>query len=496
MLTINCIHCGQRFGVAEHLHGKKVACTTCGGRISIPRLIDSSDDVDETGIRLKPLVDRPPPSRLLATEFEPAKKGNVIVVVACLVGALAIACLVLGIAATFAWNTITDLAEGGSSTSGQLANTGSDPSESVNATSEPPTVPDRFVFRPTFMTNRGTAEAGTAFIVMLPDKNVPIALTAIHLLGPAGGLDRDVPGAEVPEVTQRVILEECFNSEIQLDIGSMALSIPPAAPLNSPSLAGDIAAFWITGSAKVTALPIAERDPVKGERIWLAGPVIGGAPRTRRLHAARVHSFEEGNLYFQYDNPAIELRATSGAPVLNANGQVVAINLGGGQMNGNVIGVGNPVSRFRPHLVQAAANPPAVPAEQATIAATPPVVTGEITEDPTLAKRKAIYVAAKTNEMRYKRGLATRERLEQSMLDRMRSSGSNQAMEGMRRMHDSAKKHLAESYEQGIDSLCSRYDITRKELDKILAEGDAAVWNVPGGGALMERIPGRPTIAR
>ena len=87
--------------------------------------------------------------------------------------------------------------------------------------------------------------------------------------------------------------------------------------------------------------------------MWLAAQVLDGAPPTERLHAARtgdVPSSATSDLNYEFENPDIDHRATSGAPILNGDGDVVAINLG--------LGFANPVVRFRYYLEKAANESP------------------------------------------------------------------------------------------------------------------------------------------
>ena len=60
---------------------------------------------------------------------------------------------------------------------------------------------------------------------------------------------------------------------------------------------------------------------------------------------ATVRGIDQGWLLYGFDE-RIELRATSGAAVVNAQGQVVAVHAGGGEENGQVVGVGTPVTKF------------------------------------------------------------------------------------------------------------------------------------------------------
>jgi hypothetical protein len=219
----------------------------------------------------------------------------------------------------------------------------------------PPTVPDHCLFRPTFNTQSGEITAGTAFPVQMPGHARPIIITAIHLLGPSGGMPFDVPPPLIGRMIKGVVLEDLFDERHEVDIGSDPLIIAEAGPSGRPSKAGDIVAFWASKDGALQPLTLARALPEEGERVWLAASLVGGAPASQRLHAATVAAVDDkGEYIYAFDNPQLELRATSGAPVLNSAGEVVAINLGGGQNGNKIFGFGNPVTRFRPFLEAAA----------------------------------------------------------------------------------------------------------------------------------------------
>jgi hypothetical protein len=216
---------------------------------------------------------------------------------------------------------------------------------------DPPSVAAGFVVKPTFDTTLGNITAGTAFAVKLPGQSRPLILTSIHLLGPSGGLPRDVPATEVPQVMKGLTLKDCFDASISVGKAGDPIVIPDAAPFDKPSKAGDILAFW--GPVDTTLKPsrLASTTPAKGERVWLAASLREGAPPTQRLHPATIIEIDEnGDLVYRFDNPKLSIRGTSGAPVLNAAGEVVAINWGGGSDEKGMFGCGNPVERFAPQL--------------------------------------------------------------------------------------------------------------------------------------------------
>ncbi len=222
---------------------------------------------------------------------------------------------------------------------------------------KPPAAPPGFVFGQTFVTDTGQIGAGTGFFARLPDYPRPILLTALHVLGPAGGLPKDVLPTEVPKVVKRLQLQDCFDATRTLSFTSEPLVIPEAAPLGKEGKAGDILAFWAPAKAKVHVLSLAAEAPKKGDPLWLVALVAEG-PREQRLHPATMEGLtDQGGYTYWFDDPKLtkrSMRGTSGAPVINAQGRLVAIHSGSGEQDGKLFGGGNPVERFKPYLEAAA----------------------------------------------------------------------------------------------------------------------------------------------
>jgi hypothetical protein len=219
------------------------------------------------------------------------------------------------------------------------------------ADSKPPVVPPGSLFRPDFFTTAGPVQAGTAFAARLRGSEYPLILSSLHLLGPAGGLPDDLPAEQVPQLWQGLDLSDCVSGESIKRLAGEGLLIAEAKPFPESSPRGDVIAYQPSSVLNFRPFPLADSMPRAGETVWLVSEVIGSQSLT---HRATVRGIERGWLAYEFAEGTLELRATSGAPVLNTAGQVVAINAGGRQGNGVTIGMGSPVDRFYDQLQRAA----------------------------------------------------------------------------------------------------------------------------------------------
>ncbi|XZE54356.1 hypothetical protein SH139x_000316 [Planctomycetaceae bacterium SH139] len=217
--------------------------------------------------------------------------------------------------------------------------------------SKPPVVPPGALFRPSFFTAAGPVQAGTAFAARLRGSEYPLILSSLHLLGPAGGLPDDLPAEQVPQLWQGLDLSDCVSGQSIQRLAGEGLLIAEAKPFPESSPRGDVIAYQPSSVLNFRPFPLADSMPRAGETVWLVSEVIGSQSLT---HRATVRGIERGWLAYEFAEGTLELRATSGAPVLNAAGQVVAINAGGRQGNGVTIGMGSPVDRFYDQLQRAA----------------------------------------------------------------------------------------------------------------------------------------------
>jgi hypothetical protein len=190
----------------------------------------------------------------------------------------------------------------------------------------------RFVaLRPLFVPRKGAAfRAGTAVAVRLKPGDQPILLTALHLFGPAGGLDRDLAPAELDGAIREVLLLPMGGKKPIAAARGAVRKSGAKLPAEGLDVKNDLAAFRLAPRARVNALPLAAADPRMGEWVWIVGDTVDHEPETQRMFAGQVMMVSpEGAMVRLKER--FSPQAFSGAPVINARAEVVGLLIGGGE---------------------------------------------------------------------------------------------------------------------------------------------------------------------
>ncbi|MBX3735383.1 MAG: trypsin-like peptidase domain-containing protein [Candidatus Didemnitutus sp.] len=203
-----------------------------------------------------------------------------------------------------------------------------------------PNPPGDVVFKPTFLTGYDSLTAGTGFLVRID--GAPVFVTAHHLFGPAAGLERDLSPTEAKNFVSALAASSMDHPSLIL-VSSEMMFIPAAKAFDQRDAAHDIAAFRLSNYHGAT-LVISAVSPKVGEKVYLLARPRG--EQELRLLSAVVSRVGKASIEYSYDQSGMNLAGTSGAPILNDKGEVVAINLGGGDLKGKVFGFGNPSTSF------------------------------------------------------------------------------------------------------------------------------------------------------
>lgn len=220
----------------------------------------------------------------------------------------------------------------------------------AGAMADPPKTVADTICRPTFELKDRSLSAGTAFLMESGVAKQPLVLvTAHHLLGPMGGLPAEVAWNDVPKSVKRASCQS-IATPAQSWTGA-PLAIPGAASFNNQTQDGlrDIALLTVQGKPAPKPLKLAPALPKTGDTVWLVAQILSGAPKDKLLFKAKVVKVQDLALNYLVEDPdgTFELRATSGAPVVNERGEVVAVNIAGSRVaeGFNVAGVSGNVVR-------------------------------------------------------------------------------------------------------------------------------------------------------
>ncbi|HXI70130.1 MAG TPA: trypsin-like peptidase domain-containing protein [Verrucomicrobiae bacterium] len=222
------------------------------------------------------------------------------------------------------------------------------------------------VFKPTFLTGYDSLTAGTGFVLRFD--NSFVFVTAHHLFGPAAGLDKDLTPEEAKDYAA-ALAATAMDVRSHLLMSTNMLLIPSAKAFSQVDASKDVAVFLLPGY-NGKSLAIAKQIPKPGDAIYLYARPRG--EDSLKIIPGKVARNSSTSLEYFYDDGKFNFAGTSGAPVLNDAGEVVGINLGGGESKGRQFGFANPVQSFGP-LISAAIKSEANQApKQTPVVVTPP----------------------------------------------------------------------------------------------------------------------------
>jgi hypothetical protein len=195
------------------------------------------------------------------------------------------------------------------------------------AAAKEPVVDAGFAGTPIFETRAGSLSAGTAFLIRFKGETDVLLVTAQHIFGPAGGLKQDVPRGKMAEFIRKATLRDLVK-----DISQTTKATPLAIPEDI-----DAAVFRTALGAKAKPHPLAKENPKTDDVIWLVA-ALEGQDKNKILHRGTVVEATEAVIKCKFDDGNLVTHGASGAPYLNASGEVVGLHTGSFKNPGNVAG--------------------------------------------------------------------------------------------------------------------------------------------------------------
>lgn len=227
-----------------------------------------------------------------------------------------------------------------------------------------PRVPDHSVVRPIFTSGADSAIGGYAFLMDIKEYGGrrPLLLTALHVMDEmikkkdidCTGENENYTGKELPAVITEVGFYDVFAPNWMMahlgEAGPMLVLPGARTEDEEPYSDRDIAAFYVKpgNTQNINPLPPASQAPVVGDPVWLAArPITDSEQNTFK---AVVVEITPRSLVFKFEDPEEKPKYSSGAPILNKNGEVVGIIVGGGEVKGQKLGHANHVDNIRRHI--------------------------------------------------------------------------------------------------------------------------------------------------
>lgn len=213
-------------------------------------------------------------------------------------------------------------------------------------TTQVPETPRRFVLRPEFLVGSDSFLGSYGCAAEVDGET--LLLTAFHLLHPIAqhlGIDCTTgnlayTGRELAQKVNEVRLYDPFSEQwIFAELGTAGpMLVLPGARLGDPEPLSqrDLAIFQIGAKAQVAAQPLGTGRPAVGDPIWLVTRPQG--ERSGRSLAAVTVESSEDVFAFRFADPDVDAPFTSGAPLVDAAGTVVGINVGAGYLGTSKLG--------------------------------------------------------------------------------------------------------------------------------------------------------------
>ena len=190
--------------------------------------------------------------------------------------------------------------------------------------------------------------AGFAFI--FEEAGQRYVATAFHVFGPPGGMRVPLSAREIPDEV-KALAGLCLGDSKTVVVAQPSLLIEDARAVDAKGGEADLTLFRMPDARAKAALTLAAAPPKIGAPVWILTRLFD-RPEAR-LYPAKVIESTPKLLRYRFEDGSLNLRACSGAPLVDEAGAVVGMHLGFGTKADVVEGAGLPVTALREKLAAA-----------------------------------------------------------------------------------------------------------------------------------------------
>jgi hypothetical protein len=212
-----------------------------------------------------------------------------------------------------------------------------------------PKVDRNALLLPTFIFDQQPpVSAGFAFVFEEGDQRY--AATAFHVFGPPGGMRVPLSARDIPNEI-KAMAGICLGSGSTVIVAQPALFVDGARAVDAKGAEGDVALFRVPDVRAKAALRLAAVPAKIGDKVWLLTRLFDRAEA--RLYPAKIIEATPKLVRYRFDDASLNLRACSGAPMVDEFGVVVAMHLGFTTTVDGVEGAAIPAGAMREKLAAA-----------------------------------------------------------------------------------------------------------------------------------------------
>lgn len=204
------------------------------------------------------------------------------------------------------------------------------------------------LYKPTFLTANTSFPAGSAFPVRLVRGGKNYLVTSFSLFGKTSGLDHQLTPTEIAQNIMGGVATSAAHPR-QIIVAQPYLLMSNIRVADDNGADGDMAIFGIRNSEKLPSLYLDPTLPAKGDRMFAL--VKGPSNKVPVLVEVETEWVSPTEIRYLFLDSSVDLVGACGAPILSAQGKVVAMHLGTfTSKSGNLFGFAAPARAIKKAL--------------------------------------------------------------------------------------------------------------------------------------------------